>query len=241
MLTASIEPGEVENLRRVNWQLRRSDYCAALEFYCKLTDPEKFSILVVENTGAGVADLEQLASSNGHRLSVISYKENQSVSRKGKGNGEALMFNRIADWLSQSKSSEEFESIIKITGRLEVRNLVSIVSGMPKNTSFFAARIYSDLTYIDTKFFISDPLTWTRYLTNLEPLVRESEGRYLEHACALSAARMRYDGVAWVPFRIMPSISGVSGSTGQKYGTLRDRIRNFQSLLVHWVWHGGFI
>ncbi|GGG21832.1 hypothetical protein GCM10007304_39590 [Rhodococcoides trifolii] len=203
--------------------MRRADYESALAFYAREIKPDRAQILFVENTNADLSDFETVARREGHALSTLSYLEDPSVSEKGKGNGEALMFDRVAEFLNLSPIP--IRTVTKITGRLKVKNHATLLSRCASFDRFISCRVSSDLKQVDTKYFVTDCATWTTYMTGLEPLVDEINGRYLEHAAALRFAQTRFDGLAWVQFRRRLHIEGISGSTGVPYGTFKHRIR----------------
>lgn len=236
LLTSTIEPGDVPHLVRALWADRRRDYLSAVEFYSNACSPSEVQLLFVENSGANVDDIRAVAAKHGHELAVISYVEDSVVSRRGKGNGEALMFDRVARWLSET--SGEYRRLIKVTGRLSVKNINSILTfdlGRPRPSPYVCCRVTADFTVVDTKFFITDPAVFTKYFTGMEPEVSESTGRFLEHVCARRLARALSDDVLWLRFRRYPHFVGVSASTAVRYSGPRDWIRVQMVMLARFL------
>lgn len=219
VLTAAIEPRQVPFLVRADPELRRADYRSALRHYASELSPKSFSLAVVENSGAEIDDLKNIASDLGHDLHTLSYRESDDVQRQGKGNAEAKMFDAVAD--AFLRGNERFDRVAKVTGRLTVRNVRRLLEA-PRPERHIGARIRFDRTQLDTRFFVTDSLTWCEYFTGLEKSVNEPEGVFLEHVAALASARAVFAGVEWSQLRPQPIIAGYSGSTGYRYGAKRE-------------------
>jgi hypothetical protein len=226
VLTCAITPGEVTpSLVLRDPVSRRNDYLNAARKWAQVLNPETDHVLVVENTGSTVDDLLELFQCMGVRSFAICYKEAAELQSSGKGNAEAAMFDRVVDWYLATDTI--YGEIFKITGRLFVENFEAVCHRSPQcreNQIVFRARVRVDRTQVDTRFFSASPHVWQSYLTGLSGSVVESDGVFLEHAVARQLASAVFDGVAWFPFSQMPRIVGVSGSTGLRYGGLRERV-----------------
>jgi hypothetical protein len=103
------------------------------------------------------------------------------------------------------------------------------------------ARVRYDRTQFDTRFFAAKTDFWINYLTGMGDEIDELHEKYLEHALALRMAKAIYDGRSWAPFERYPSIQGVSGSTGARYGGRRDRLLGELATLVARVYRAGYL
>lgn len=97
LLTATINPvSAVPSLARRDIDTRRKDYLRAVSFYAAKLRPDECRIVLAENSGAPVADVMSAAARHGHSVSVLSYRGDPVLSRRGKGNGEAELIDRSA-------------------------------------------------------------------------------------------------------------------------------------------------
>ena len=223
LLTATIRPSDgTARLVRADPALRREDYRRAVDRYARLLPPARWALALVENSGSEVEDLQALAAAQGHELLVL--RTAPAPDGSGKGNGEALMLDSAEEQLRQRGLA--FRQVAKITGRLVVTNLERALP-LPEGPHI-AARMHRDRSMADTRVIAFDQATWHRHLRGLTALVREPEGRYLEHAVALRIAEALYAGpTTWQPFRREPAVAGVSGTDGIRYDSTRSRLTRY--------------
>jgi len=221
VLTAALEPKQVPFLVRADHALRRRDYTVAMKHYASTLPADTFTLAVVENTGSDVDDLRTIASKFGHSLKTLCYTEEAAVQQRGKGNAEAKMFDAVSSVFLQEDSP--YDRVIKITGRLVVRNIDRVLR-VHHPERFIAARMSFDRRQLDTRLLMTDVQTWKDFFSGQDSQVDEAAGVFLEHVAALRTAEAIFAGARWCQLRPKPHFAGYSGSTGYKYGSRRDRI-----------------
>ena len=151
LLTGCINPNGMAFTALSNLEERKSQYINAIRYYLSNTN---FQIVFCENSGTNISPLFQRGIDSG-RMEYLTFNGNQDKER-GKGYGECEI---IEYALKQSKliSSSHDRRIAKITGRLIVRNITSIIKWhqllFPKRTVFCA--INSDLSFPDSRFILA--------------------------------------------------------------------------------------
>jgi hypothetical protein len=191
---------------------RKNQYIKAIRFYI---DNTNFRIVFSENSGTDISSLFQDAIKSG-RMEYLTFHGNQNKER-GKGYGECEI---IEYALNHSKlivsSYDHDQSIAKITGRLIVVNITSIIKWhhllFPKRSVFCA--INSDLSFPDSRLIIA-PTSFYQLFLHSKENINDSKGYYFEHA--LRDTLIKEKAYPYTPFFIMPHIEGISGSTGKLY------------------------
>ena len=108
------------------------------------------------------------------------------------------------------------ERIIKITGRLKIKNIKMIIHLhsllFSKKTAICA--INSDMSFPDSRIIIASKSFFFTFLKNKDK-INDTEGYYFEHAlCDILKNEKKYP---YSPFLILPFIEGISGSSGKSY------------------------
>lgn len=126
-------------------ELRLEQYVTAIRWYLEHTP---FRIVVGENSGC--KDLkDHFEPEFQKRIELICFVETNTT--RNAGYNEMLILHRIKD---ESKFIEKSSLVFKITGRLIVRNIMSHVRQLRnKQGDFFAAHLFRNLLYIDSRFF----------------------------------------------------------------------------------------
>lgn len=210
LLTGCINPGKMAFTTLSNQDERKKQYVNAIQYYLFHTD---FQIVFTENSGTDISHLFKDAIESG-RMEYLTFVGNQDKER-GKGYGECEI---IEFALNNSKYiiSSKDKRIVKITGRLIVKNITEIIKWhyllFSKRTIFCA--INSELSFPDSRFIIA-PISFYRCFLNFKETINDSKDYYFEHAlCDTIKKEINYP---FSPFLLMPCIEGVSGSTGEIY------------------------
>jgi hypothetical protein len=137
------------------------------------------------------------------------------IQKFGKGYGEGEIMKYV---LKNSNLFYENEiSFLKITGRLKVMNLDSILNKIESNLNYFNfvnLNPFVDLKKVDTRFY---QCTKNDFVINFSDCfydVNDNEGIFLEH---VYYNRLISNRIAFHCFNILPNFLGYSGSTGQQY------------------------
>ena len=210
LLTSCINPNGMTMTALSNQEERKKQYVEAIHFYLSKTH---YSIVFAENSGTDISYLFKKEIKSG-RLEFLSFSGNHNK-EKGKGYGECEI---IQFALSNSKIIHfaKDKRIAKITGRLIIRNINSIVRIhnflFPKNSVFCA--INSNLSFPDSRFIIA-PECFYHSLLKSKEIIDDSRGYYFEHALCNTIKREKQ--FPYFPFLLMPQIEGKSGSSGIIY------------------------
>lgn len=210
LLTGCINPNGMTMTALSNQEERKKQYVEAIHFYLSNTS---FPIVFSENSGTDISLYFKKEIKSG-RLEYLSFSGNQNK-EKGKGYGECEI---IQYALNNSKIIHfaKDKRIAKITGRLIIRNIKSIVRLhsllFPKNTVFCA--INSDLSFPDSRFVIAPECFYHTFLKSKE-IIDDLQGYYFEHALRDTIRKEKQ--IPYSPFLLMPQIEGMSGSNGEIY------------------------
>lgn len=230
VLTAAVAPTVTPGVVRSDPKLRTMDYLTAIKSLCLKASPNSFQILLVENTGFDCQEFLDVAKTSNHEIEVLSYRESDEVQRMGKGMGEAAMFDRIGDWIEQRE--DEFARVIKVTGRLEVKNFNDTLLALPKS-KFIRGRFTKDLAMFDTRYFMTSTAEWRVLCMGCQTEVDELNGVYIEHVLARRVRSAIDHGIVWNRFPWSPILRGVSATSGQRYGGVGGAIKQkFSDILV---------
>ena len=210
LLTGCINPAGMSYTTLNNPEERKKQYVDAIYFYLSKTN---YPIVFSENSGIDISYLFQDYIRSG-RLEVLSFCGNQDKKR-GKGYGECEI---IEYALQNSKliNSSIGERIIKITGRLKIKNIKMIIH---LHTLMFSKQtticsINSDLSFPDSRIIIAAKTFYLTFLKNKDK-INDTEGYYFEHAlCDILKKEKKYP---YSPFLFIPFIEGISGSSGKSY------------------------
>ena len=210
LLTGCINPNGMTMTALSNQEERKRQYVEAIHFYLSNTS---YPIVFSENSGTDISQLFKKEIQSG-RLEYLSFSGNQNK-EKGKGYGECEI---IQYALNNSKIIHfaKDKRIAKITGRLIIRNVKSILRVhsllFPQNTVFCS--INSVLSFPDSRLLIAPTSFYRQFLCSKET-INDSKGYYFEHA--LLDTLIKEKAYPYAPFFIMPQIEGMSGSTGETY------------------------
>lgn len=210
LLTGCINPDGMAYTALSNKEERKRQYINAIKFYLTNTN---YPIVFAENSGTDIGHLftDDLKSS---RLETLTFSGNKEKYR-GKGYGECEIIQYALDHSSIICSNKN-ERIAKITGRLIISNIRTIVCLhqilSSKRTTLCA--INSELSFPDSRIVIASKDFFRLFLKSKDK-INDTQGYYFEHAlCDSIKEEKQYP---FSPFFIPPHIEGTSGSTGKDY------------------------
>lgn len=211
LLTGCINPNGMSFTALNNQEERLSQYVKAIRFYIEETS---YSVVFTENSGTNISSLfiEHIKSG---RLECLTFLGNQNKER-GKGYGECEIIQYALENSRLIKHTHDGR-IIKITGRLIVKNINSII----RFHSYFFSRkrvfcaINSDLSFPDSRLIIAPTNFYHTFLLKKDD-INDIKGYYFEHALLDTIKQTRKE-FPFSPFLLMPTIEGISGSTGKIY------------------------
>ena len=189
---------------------REKQYVDAIRFYLIQT---KLNILFVENSNSDISSLFDNEIKDG-RLECITFEGNQNKAR-GKGYGECEIIKYALENSSLIHRSKNTR-IVKITGRLIVRNLKTLINThalLLPNKSIICA-INSNLSFPDSRCIMA-PIDFYKVFLKRMDNIDDSIGYFFEHALLDTIKNEK--SFSFYPFLIQPDIEGISGSTGVIY------------------------
>ena len=204
LLTACVNPGGMPFTVLNDTSERLRQYREALNFYLNETT---LPIVFCENTLCDFSEdyKEYIASG---RLEYITFDGNNFDKSRGKGYGEALI---MEEAFRHSRLLDQCNFVVKITGRLIVRNISQLVKDNRRMFTDTIQTFYPNNNMADSRLVILPKLFCIDDFLARKDSINDTEGYYFEH--------LLYDAVIsrkkyiYVPFLHVPLIDGVSGST----------------------------
>lgn len=213
LLTGCINPSGMSYTSLNDPKERERQYVNAIHFYLSKTH---YPVVFTENSGTDISQLFTDSIKSG-RMEFLTFKGNQNKERgKGYGECEILQYALEHSILINTAKSKR---IAKITGRLIIRNIQSIILWHTLFTSqdTTLCSFNSDLSFPDSRFIIASKEFYHTFLKKKD-CINDSTGYYFEHALCDTIKKEK--AFAYSPFFMMPRIEGISGSTGKEYTEL---------------------
>lgn len=212
LLTACVNPNGMANTVLQDASIRKSQYVDALNFYLTNTS---LPIVFVENTNTDFSlDFHNWIETG--RLEYITFEGNSGFDKtKGKGYGEALM---ILYAIQHSVMLRNCKHLIKITGRLQVKNINRIAnSWILLFSNIWRSNIQE--TVLTTTVFVSNPKTLQYLLIKHKEEISEVDRGHNWIENVLYRAFLSESNIKdWiVPFCEPPMFDAYSGTSQKKY------------------------
>jgi hypothetical protein len=212
LLTATITPQSVPNLKRINPLEREQDYLDALKKWVKIGIP----IVFCENSNTHSDIIDAFLKESQISFEYLTFQT--LYSSLGKSSGEAEIINHA---LVNSVLLNKSEYIIKVTGRYFVSNFIEQIEQIAQinqsSDCMVFANIHDYLRYADSRFFIGNQLFWKKYLTDKMKLIDEKNNIYMEHSVARAIHLAMSDGNNWALLPCFPIYEGVYGTLNSEY------------------------
>ncbi len=206
LLTGTISPLNVPNLARSNYAEREKDYIESINFWMK----HKWPIVFIENSDFNSEHITSLLSGKNHEY----IKFRTTHSHLGKGAGEAEI---IEYALANSSIIKNSNIIIKVTGRLYIKNINQTVSYFLEKESSLTVNFRKNLSFADSRLIIANKKFFSDYLLKELINLDESKNIFFEHIFAKAALRGIADGLKWnIPNKVIQYV-GYSGTGNNEY------------------------
>lgn len=215
VLTATVNPRPVPALVQTRPEARAAEYEAALRRWTRHSSLFA-GVIWWENSDHHLA--HRIASEFAPAVAAHVFKAEPFDSRLGKGYGEALMLEQIA----QGGIGSTY--VLKCTGRLSVVNIRSLLSVLHSEPDI-VIRLSQDFTYADSRLFVVSSKVMPELTADLKSEVNDDRGAYIEHALARRVLHLAAKGAKIRFWAAAPRFRGRSGSTGQAYDSFRSRLR----------------
>lgn len=185
--------------------------------YCDNSNPESITF----------EELKKYANDKHVKLEILSFKGNEEkIMAQGKGYGEGEI---TAYALANSQLIKEDGYFMKLTGRLMIDNLSSIVKKISSAKIYFNIPNHTMKGIADTRFYAMPVKVYNDYFSTAYEKVDDNNGYYYEHAFT---DVIRTNKLKTSNFPEYPLYSGESGSSGghYTYKPWKSKIKNVLSL-----------
>lgn len=224
LLTGTIQPNSRDVLAVTDPEIRKQQYIDAINFYLKGTS---YKVIFTENSGSSLESY--FPTSN--RLEFLTFISPEIVPDKGKGWKELQI---IEYSLNNSKFIGDSSFIVKVTGRLKILNINTIVKFALKNKepqyNLVLSNIYRKLK-MDSRCFLFSKSFW--YYLN-----KHGQSIDLHHSFekALWQAVLDFkssENCSYKQFSQPLRIEGISGGFGTPYndGQIKATTKHIRHLL----------
>lgn len=212
LITGCISPNKnIYRLELKNEEERLIQYLQSIKYYIEKTKFRK--IIFCDNSGHEPnKEIIGLAKKCEKEFEWLYFKGNtEKVIRQGKGYGEAEIVKYV---LEHSKIISEQDYLIKVTGRLLVKNIELLKRMSNKEIRIWPIKVDESKFYINTRIYMIPIKVYRKYMIDIENMVDDYNGIYFEHAFGIC---LKNSGIKYKKFKIAPWIEGMSASTGNIY------------------------
>lgn len=212
LLTACINPKGMAFTTVQDKQNRLIQYQKALDFYLTRTG---YKIVFTENSGYDISNNYKEYIEQG-RLEILTFNGNNYDKTLGKGYGEGQI---IKYSLENSYILKSATTVVKITGRLIIKNINSLISRSKKENC-----VYCNLVKASSRkqtcysiFFFAPKTFYKDYLIQNINNINDKEKYYFEHHLNDCCKQWKKDGNPWKEYFLPIIIIGQSGTSGTYY------------------------
>jgi len=214
LLTSCVNPNGMMNTTVCDSNIRREQYVTALTWYLENTN---YDIYFVDNSNVNIAEYlnEELLNKYRNRL-VVYYFDGNKEHGRGKGVGELEIINFFIKHTSDISQS----LVAKVTGRIIINNISSIVNSSRNSTTFCVHNIKMKKQKIINSRLLIASVDFYKELVSKMNMVDETKHIYIENLCyaqLLNWAKTHSVRISKEPIKAM----GVSGTTGKEISKLK--------------------
>ncbi|MCW2972361.1 MAG: hypothetical protein JWN72_634 [Thermoleophilia bacterium] len=214
LLTATINVGATPDVAHVSSSERRADYARGLAPWLAVPG---LHVVLCENSGADLEAFRDAPRAHGSELELIGFHGSDVAVLRGKGAGEAEL---IAHAFASSSALRDADLVVKVTGRLVVRNTEQFLRGIraAEGVEVFAdLRLRQRISVADSRVFAARPSFYFDRLLKRADRMDDPAGSYFEHVLAQAVHAVAADGEPWDLLPVYPEVVGRSGTTGDRY------------------------
>ncbi len=210
LLTGSIKPENVFSLKRSDTAIRENDY------YLAITKWLRFGIPVVfcENSNYNSGRISSISDEN---FEFLQYKESSDLSKRGKGYGEYQIMKYAHN---HSRFINEREYIIKVTGRLFIKNFRKLLNHTELLDFDIMAPLENNLKWSDSRIIFYHKDFFKDYFMRFAEKIDDSSGIPFERALAFGIHSLLSDNGKWFMPPVYPKYAGYSGTHDKRYSGL---------------------
>ena len=204
LLTATIDPMGITFLNRDDPAVREKDYIISMKKWIKNTD---YPLVFCENSGVSIDKIKETARGVKNRdIEFLQFYGNDFPRRLGKGYGDLGI---IKYALSHSRFLNSCDYIIKVTGRIFVKNIDKIVAGLQSDKDIYV--MTDGIIFAFKRSFAYD------FLFPLHDSIDDSKGYIFEHAFKDAVSLAMHRGFRCVDLPCTAKYVGVKGGTNVRY------------------------
>lgn len=227
IITACIMPNiNMKFLTLVDKDIRLQQYIESLRFYIEKTSLRNIVFGDNSDYPYDFGEEKKLAQKHNKNLEIFSFSGDAAKAvNQGKGYGEGEILNYIF------KHSELIRNkmCIKVTGRLKVLNIESIVKRIKANRIYMNNNLFG-LGSVDTRCYAIGEEKYRKYYLEEYKKVNDEQGVSIEVVFAAKNKQIK-EKIYNIP--VYPVISGISGSSGlcyEKEGKMMSVVGSFLSI-----------
>lgn len=212
LITGCISPNKnIYKLKLKDEEERLRQYLQSIKYYIEETKFKK--IIFCDNSGNKPNEkIVELAKICGKEFEWLYFIGNlEKVVKQGKGYGEAEIVKYV---LEHSELISEQDYLVKVTGRLLVKNIDLLIKMSNGDVRIWPIKVEELRFYINTRIYMMPVKIYKKYMFDIENLIDDYNGIYLEHAFGICLKKSR---IEYKKFRVAPWIEGMSASTGRIY------------------------
>lgn len=228
LLTATLNPGNFDFVERKGVGNREMDYFKAIKFY----KGKGYRVVFIDNSNFRS---EKILDEFGSDLDFEYLTFQSSLSHLGKGHGEK----EIIDFgLKNSKILKDIEFFVKITGRLIIFNIDSLLKDIEFKTSEITANLSRNLSWADTRIMFLTKNFYNNYFSPVaNKFLDEKNGFYFEKVFAMSIHLFLAEKGSIKFWSEYPFYRGINGQNGKDYNfNFSRRLKyNFFLFIKKWI------
>jgi len=211
LLTGCINPNGMSQTLLQDPKSRHNQYVKTLDYYLLKTDKK---ILFIENSNIDLSS-EFEGYIKAGRIEILTFDGNSYDKKLGKGYGEMLI---IEYAVNNSKFFNESDFIIKITGRLQILNIRSILKQFDNvSPKSIIVNLQKTLTYADSRCWAGSKSFFINYLLKYKNIVNDSDNIHFENALTKAVHLAIIHDYKFSFLNTLPRYSGISGTKNEKY------------------------
>lgn len=217
LLTACVNPNGMSFTTLCDSNKRLEQYLKSVKWYLENTE---IQIVFVENSGYDISPFFVEAIRLG-RLECLAFDGNNYDRSLGKGYGEAEI---IEHAVLYSKFIMKSDAIIKITGRIIIKNIDSVIASISSYNC-----VYTDFSRLNNDRLLSVIVVankefWGSFVAKKE-LLNDSKEYFFEHLLKDEVGNWIANGRKYKIINRPLLYEGISGSTGISYKRRFQRTR----------------
>ena len=215
IFTATVRPSVPALPLAGDEQQREAEYVKAVSASLIMARSKGISacFVLAENSAAEAKQLQATCQNHGVEF-VRCCPELASARLKGKGYFEALLLQQIVSEVSVKET--ETCAFLKITGRLQLRNIDRIVQSVTNSNSDCLINVYARGQYADTRVMAFNRDFW-RVVMQFVDDIDDRRRRYFEHVVPVAMRTAALRGQKCDYLLPPPRLAGRSASTGRIY------------------------